>query len=1135
MKRQKISFLSYLASALVLITSISIVTDLSVPHADASSPKFETYMDAPFVQASYVTGSGSITETFDSLTAAASGTQCDGNTWSIGTVSNPTAGVDCRVFPNSDDLGAMTSNSDPRVNESATAGVGSKFVTTNPGNGYSVSFSGPQKYIGFWWSAGSAGNRVNFKSNGQIVAYMDVGTISAPASLMGKFGSAPTCTSSATYLSKTDSVTALDGNTYPTRRYFGTPVGYTSLAPTSCSTRVANQPYVYIHAFATNGATFDSVEFSGANFEIDNVTVSNVAQSPLTRLVLLEKTNANALNFSVTYDQRGGTGATGGSDTFTVGTAFTLKSAPTKAGYTFNGWYTQAVGGTLAGNAGASYDPGATSNITLYARWGAATNTSISLNSADLSPGGSFVQGATQRIQATVQDAVDNSLLPSTAGVIDFAYVDGLGTARAIPNCTGVALSIGVANCNFVIPSGVSPYVIYATFQTSDAMAYSASANNTGTKPVAHTARFLSNSGYFSDSSTVQSNPYVEIGTAIGAVKPTSPNRLYYNFLGWTKDNSTILPDTYTVDASETFTAMWQVKIMAVFDAYGGYFSDSSTVQFSAEFAADTRLISSIKPTDPSKNFYTFMGWSSDGANVFSDHLLHSLEFIKAVFVPNFTYTNSFYSNGGTFSDSSTVQTSILHEPHIFLSSVYPLDPTNGRKIFMGWSADSATVVADQEITGSNNYWALWGADGVYATFLSDGGVFSDLTTIQVSSLRAPSFDAMTITPSSPTRSGYTFGGWKVQGNSSNNPLSTFAMATDTTFVPIWSQITSGGSGNSQPSDPGPDIRVPGIAWEPSNLIEGEAIGVDQLNAQFSVPGKVEYSLTPGTTPPAGSLAITVTFTPENRVNYLVVSTTKIIQVLVRAKPTPAPSESASPIPVSEPVISVKPKTLMISQLKKLGVIYFNSNEYFLDAGDRSTLNEISIKLRLHNYSVVVIHGNTDLKLGVDNNWLSKARAESVSKFLFNADKNPQYIRAWFAARRPAAIGLDAKSLALNRRVEIYAQISVAKEEVSEPLSEKPRNDDMLGEISFRPHESFLDAYDRKSLVNSAKKIASIGCTRILLRASSWKNKSADAQTISAARVRQIRKFIAILLPSMQYTITEFNSPVRTVQIYCAN
>lgn len=48
-------------------------------------------------------------------------------------------------------------------------------------------------------------------------------------------------------------------------------------------------------------------------------------------------------------------------------TAAVTLPTPTRSGYTCNGWYTAASGGTKVANAGASYTP--TGNITLYAQW----------------------------------------------------------------------------------------------------------------------------------------------------------------------------------------------------------------------------------------------------------------------------------------------------------------------------------------------------------------------------------------------------------------------------------------------------------------------------------------------------------------------------------------------------------------------------------------------------------------------------------------------------------------------------------------------------------------------------------------------------------------------------------------------
>ena len=71
-----------------------------------------------------------------------------------------------------------------------------------------------------------------------------------------------------------------------------------------------------------------------------------------------------AIKYTVTYNANGGSCGTA-SATY-EGTALTLPT-PTRTGYTFNGWYTAASGGTKIGDAGATYIPSA--NITLYAQW----------------------------------------------------------------------------------------------------------------------------------------------------------------------------------------------------------------------------------------------------------------------------------------------------------------------------------------------------------------------------------------------------------------------------------------------------------------------------------------------------------------------------------------------------------------------------------------------------------------------------------------------------------------------------------------------------------------------------------------------------------------------------------------------
>ena len=69
-------------------------------------------------------------------------------------------------------------------------------------------------------------------------------------------------------------------------------------------------------------------------------------------------------DYTVSYDSTGGSSAA--STVYTFDSAIALATAPTWAGHTFNGWFTQSTGGTqiLNGNT-----PQTASDFTLYAQW----------------------------------------------------------------------------------------------------------------------------------------------------------------------------------------------------------------------------------------------------------------------------------------------------------------------------------------------------------------------------------------------------------------------------------------------------------------------------------------------------------------------------------------------------------------------------------------------------------------------------------------------------------------------------------------------------------------------------------------------------------------------------------------------
>ncbi len=64
----------------------------------------------------------------------------------------------------------------------------------------------------------------------------------------------------------------------------------------------------------------------------------------------------------------------------TTTASVSLASNVSRTGYNFNGWYTQASGGTRVGGAGSAYTP--TGNVTLYAQWTASSATLSSVTSS---------------------------------------------------------------------------------------------------------------------------------------------------------------------------------------------------------------------------------------------------------------------------------------------------------------------------------------------------------------------------------------------------------------------------------------------------------------------------------------------------------------------------------------------------------------------------------------------------------------------------------------------------------------------------------------------------------------------------------------------------------------------------------
>ena len=98
---------------------------------------------------------------------------------------------------------------------------------------------------------------------------------------------------------------------------------------------------------------------------------------------------ANTL--TVTYNSQSGSAVASGS--VTTGSTLALPAAPTRAGYTFTGWYAAATGGVALTS---GYSPSNTANFTLYAQWSANTiKVTYNSQSGSAVASGSFKTGST--------------------------------------------------------------------------------------------------------------------------------------------------------------------------------------------------------------------------------------------------------------------------------------------------------------------------------------------------------------------------------------------------------------------------------------------------------------------------------------------------------------------------------------------------------------------------------------------------------------------------------------------------------------------------------------------------------------------------------------------------------------------
>ncbi len=254
-----------------------------------------------------------------------------------------------------------------------------------------------------------------------------------------------------------------------------------------------------------------------------------------------------ATTVTVTFNSEGGTAESSMSGP--SGTTITLPT-PTRSGYTFNGWFSAASGGTLETS---PYT--LTSSLTLYAQWTANASVTVTFN--------------------------------SEGGTAESSMSGPSGTTITLPTPTRSGYTF---NGWFTAASGgtleTSPYTL-----TSSLTLYAQWTANASV-----TVTFNSEGG------TAESSMSGPSGTTITLPTPT---RSGYTFNGWftAASGGTLETSPYTLTSSLTLYAQWtaNASVTVTFNSEGG------TAESSMSGPSGTTI---TLPT-PTRSGYTFNGWFS--------------------------------------------------------------------------------------------------------------------------------------------------------------------------------------------------------------------------------------------------------------------------------------------------------------------------------------------------------------------------------------------------------------------------------------------------------------------------------------------------------------------------------------------
>ena len=389
------------------------------------------------------------------------------------------------------------------------------------------------------------------------------------------------------------------------------------------------------------------------------------------------------------------------------GTATRPTTDPTRTGYTFNGWFDAASGGSVY-----NFGTEVTANIELYAQWIKQYTVSYNVNGGDSpSPANETVNDAEFATEPTE---------PTRTGYTFAGWFDAQSDGN-----------------EFSFGSG-------GTAVTDDITLYAQWTINT------YTVSYNFNRG----DSTEPSTETVEHGGT--ATRPTTePTRTGYTFNGWfdaaTGGNEFNFGSGGTpVTEDMELYAQWTIKQYTVSYNFNRGDSTEPSTETVEHGGTATR-----PTTDPARNGYTFTGWfdAASGGSVYNFGTVVTANItLYAQWTIN-TYTVSYNFNRGDNTEPSTETVE-----HGGTATRPTTDPARNGYTFDGWyTADTGGDAFDfgTVVTANITLYAQWTINTYTVSYNFNRGDSTEPSTETVEhggTATRPTTD--------PARNGYTFTGW---------------------------------------------------------------------------------------------------------------------------------------------------------------------------------------------------------------------------------------------------------------------------------------------------------------------------------------------------------------------------------------